>query len=151
MSYFGCSTKANQIAYIIQAILLIVGLGLMIGTADEFVDCMQDLEECGNRRNLTNLGPLYMEAYFREPAILSDPAAACEQWYGGATAAQANATGFANDVPDCAYCSTMASYCLVPYSIMFYSGLALAMLSIVPCFFFCCCSQPPEKTERASK
>ena len=138
MAYFGCETKANKIAYILFFVFLIIGIGLMIGTAEEWVDCMEDMQECALNRNLTGLDMQYMEAYFQDPSIFTNPTQKCREWYP---------EGTANYVPDCVFCSTMANYCLLPYSAMFYLGVAIVVLSLVPCMFCCCFSKRPQLLE----
>lgn len=108
----------------------------MVGTTQEWVDCMNDLQQCGDDRNLTDLDMRYMEAYFRDPVIFTDPKQKCSEWYPGPQ-------GAVNDVPDCIFCSSVANYCLLPYSVMFYVGVIIAALSLAPCMFCCCLSKPP--------
>lgn len=157
--YFGCATKANLIAYLVALILVIVGIGLLIATGEEWVDCLEALDECGKARGLPDLGPRYMEAYFRDPMIFANPAGVCHLWYstspampatisdgGGSNVTQpaeppAAAAGRA--VPNCAYCAALAKYCIVPYTALFYLGVALLVLAFLPCCFCCFCSKRP--------
>jgi hypothetical protein len=145
--YFGCDTKANKIAYIVYFVLILLGLGLLIGFADEYVECVEDAQDCGQARGLADMGVRYFQSYPVDARVTSDPNAPCTEWYGAG-----NSTMATNAVADCTFCANRTAICMAPYGIsygiMLFAGIALLALSLLPCLFCCICSPVPEESTK---
>eukprot|EP00873_Tetraselmis_striata_P044036 jgi/Tetstr1/464300/TSEL_009102.t1 len=146
--YFGCDTKANKIAYIVYFVLVLLGLGLIIGFTDEYVECVEEAQDCGVARGLPDMGVRYFQSYPVDHRVTSDPNAVCHEWYGAGNSSTAT-----NAAADCVFCANKTGLCMAPYGIsygvMLIAGLALFALSLLPCLFCCCCAPVPRDAQPA--
>mmetsp|Transcript_36060 Transcript_36060/g.102088 ORF Transcript_36060/g.102088 Transcript_36060/m.102088 type:complete len:159 (-) Transcript_36060:305-781(-) len=149
--YFGCGTAASRCAWF-WYIVLVVGsaLAFTFWTVRNS-DCVGQATVCAEKFNLTEAGPA--ETDLRAPSSGGQDAILvfCQDLFGQATLPPGgmdglNGTGVQGRsmVADCVTCVGELSRCMTPTMPLFYAGLILALLTLLPCFFCCCCAMRPD-------
>jgi hypothetical protein len=107
--------------------------------------CVANASECANSLNLTQSsgpGPNVDQGTNAQSAR-----AFCEELYGPATVpvtVAGNIIYVTAPIDACVICVQQLQGCVEPTLPILYAGIALLLLTVVPCMYFCCCSNKPD-------
>ena len=139
-----CATGGNRCAWFWYLVLILGGVAALSFWGVKNAECVSDASICANTFNLTQTAAPSPDIDIGTDALSAR--AFCEELFGSEITPVAPAG--ISPVESCITCVKQLQGCVEPTLPILYAGIALVLLTLVPCMFCCCCSNKPDPAEK---